>query len=319
MNLPKRADTHITDTAALRILQNAVPDNWILRGTTERDYGVDAYLEFVNDKNEVTGDQIAIQLKGTSSIEWKGEGQIKTSLFSGIRTSTVNYWMNLSMPVFLFVADVSKDRVHFCPVKTQVRKRYDQFLKQETFSFNLQEPLDLATPLGQGMLEVLYFREKNRDKVEHEMVELITHAENYCDFIEANMGRDPFMEVEDDRRLKLIRLMSCCRLLAAYFDVEWQVMSLTAAYREDRKTWNHNYVDLLHEHTLSKMLAQVVPVYAVLLKTVLKVVREHESGYWMKKQSNFYNQCNNYEFEKTMEQIEERFSQLRVRAEGYPK
>src|SRR5450830_739259 len=307
MDLPKRADTHITDSAAWRILQSSVPDEWILRETTGRDYGIDAYLELVNAKNEVTGDLIAIQLKGKNSIEWKDEGEVKTSLFSGIKTSTVNYWVNLPMPAFLFVADVKENQVYFCEVKAQVRKRYDEFLKQETFSFKLRKPLDLVTPVGQVMLIALHNREKFRQKFEHELVELITHAESYCDFIYANMGRDPFMEVDDDRRLKLVRLTSCCELLAAYFGVKWTVMSLSAAYAEDRRTWDHNYAEVMHEYTLSKMLAQVVPICAELLERAIEVVCKSEATYWMKRHSNFYRQCNGYEFERTMQKITKTF------------
>lgn len=151
MRFPKRPKPHVTETAAWRILQSSVPDEWILRDVMGRDYGVDCYLELVNRDNEVTGDLISLQLKETDVLEWKDDGKFEKSTFSGIKTSTANYWMHLPVPVFLCVADTSQGKLYFAPIKDQVRKRYDEFLKQDTFSFRLIRNLDLAETLGRTM------------------------------------------------------------------------------------------------------------------------------------------------------------------------
>jgi len=62
--LPKRTPQHISETASFKIFSNKIPDNWIIRYVTERDYGIDLYIELVNKDNELTGDLILIQLVG---------------------------------------------------------------------------------------------------------------------------------------------------------------------------------------------------------------------------------------------------------------
>ena len=56
MNLPERIDKHITETSSYKIFSCEIPDSWIIREVTERDYGIDCYIEVVNNRNEVTGD-----------------------------------------------------------------------------------------------------------------------------------------------------------------------------------------------------------------------------------------------------------------------
>ena len=70
MKLPSRPATHITEAASWRLLQSLAPETWILREVSERDYGIDAYIEITSEKGEITGDLISGHLKGTESIEW---------------------------------------------------------------------------------------------------------------------------------------------------------------------------------------------------------------------------------------------------------
>ncbi len=109
MKFPQRPSTHIKETDSWKILQNPVPSEWLLRGVTERDYGVDCYLEMVGRDGSVRGDLISIQLKGTESLNWKQNEKQKRqeAKFSGVKIETINYWMNLAVPVFLCVAETS--------------------------------------------------------------------------------------------------------------------------------------------------------------------------------------------------------------------
>ncbi|WP_165835406.1 hypothetical protein [Chryseobacterium viscerum] len=51
MKLPKRVPQHISETASFKLFSSNIPDNWIIRDITERDYGIDCYLELVNENN----------------------------------------------------------------------------------------------------------------------------------------------------------------------------------------------------------------------------------------------------------------------------
>ncbi|MCK5451575.1 MAG: DUF4365 domain-containing protein, partial [Candidatus Omnitrophica bacterium] len=71
MNFPKRATSHIQETISWKIFQQKVSNKWIIRNVSERDYGIDAYVEMINNKSEITGDICFIQLKDTRNITWK--------------------------------------------------------------------------------------------------------------------------------------------------------------------------------------------------------------------------------------------------------
>ena len=137
MKYPQRPSTHIKETASWKILQNSVPSEWMVRGVSERDYGVDCYIEMVGRDGSVRGDLLSIQLKGTESLNWKHNDKQKRreAKFSGIKIETINYWMNLAVPVFLCVAETSTKKLYFAPIKHQVRNQYKKYENQQSLSF----------------------------------------------------------------------------------------------------------------------------------------------------------------------------------------
>lgn len=44
-NFPSRHKNHVLETMSYKIFNNAIPDYWVVRDMTERDYGFDAMLE----------------------------------------------------------------------------------------------------------------------------------------------------------------------------------------------------------------------------------------------------------------------------------
>ena len=92
-----------------------------MREVTERDYGIDAYIELANDKDEITGDLILVQLKGTEALRWKQSGKVETARSPQVETSTANYWLRLPVPVFLFVADLTARDIYYVSVEGPIR------------------------------------------------------------------------------------------------------------------------------------------------------------------------------------------------------
>lgn len=88
MKMPQRVPQHISETASFKLFSEKIPDKWIIREVTERDYGVDCYLEIVNDDNSLTGDLAIIQLKSMQSIPWTKND---TYLLADVKISTTNY------------------------------------------------------------------------------------------------------------------------------------------------------------------------------------------------------------------------------------
>jgi hypothetical protein len=133
MQFPKRTQTHILESDSWKILRQSLPSEWIVREVTERDYGIDCYVEIVWRNNEVTGDLCLLQLKSSGSIDWEESPSEwgKKARFSGIKKSTVNYWMGLPVPVFLMWAEVNTCKLFFASVKEQVRAQYPAYLDQD--------------------------------------------------------------------------------------------------------------------------------------------------------------------------------------------
>ena len=104
MEYPKRIDTHISESISFDALSSVLPDEWIIRELTERDYGVDLYIELVGKDGKVTGDLVALQVKSTKSIQFNNKGLFT---YGGIKKSTINYWLGLPVPVFLIVVNLN--------------------------------------------------------------------------------------------------------------------------------------------------------------------------------------------------------------------
>ncbi|NWA32017.1 DUF4365 domain-containing protein [Pseudomonas sp. C6002] len=99
MDLPKRVEQHVSEKRSLTIIKDTLPESWVVREISERDYGVDLYVEIVEDDGLLRGDMIAIQLKSTKELKFK-DGRI---VLRGVKRSTLNYWLSLPVPVFVIM------------------------------------------------------------------------------------------------------------------------------------------------------------------------------------------------------------------------
>lgn len=96
-------------TLVKKIIENEF--NWIFRPTPlEHDFGIDGYIDIVNDSQYVTGKSIAIQIKtGKSYFEretksgWEFVGEIKH----------LNYYLNLNHPVLIVLVNLDSELVYW--------------------------------------------------------------------------------------------------------------------------------------------------------------------------------------------------------------
>jgi hypothetical protein len=299
MKLPSRPETHVTEAASWRLLQNLAPETWIVREVTERDYGIDAYVEIASPAGEITGDLISVQLKGTASIAWtrakakKGAGGKKASATATspqIATSTANYWERLPVPVFLFVADIAAADIYFVSVEQPIRRSYGKLWSQDSMTFRLSKDFSLNSDLGAPVVEWLAKRERlHRDFVFH-IAGLVSHAEGFHEFIGMNQGRDSFMEVEADAHLRFRALYQSCRMAAEYLQIEWTVDGLAELYKRDRRQFQDEYC-MLHEATLDRALVQIEAIFPALLRGAVELIGNAEGEYWRAYQPVLHSLC----------------------------
>jgi hypothetical protein len=279
MDYPKRGKTHKIEAESWRVFDHARPANWIVRQTTERDYGIDAYIELINRKDEVSGEIFFVQLKGTEKINWLADGCFN---FPGVAKPTINYWLGLPVPVFLVVADLKASKVFFCPVKDCARRQYADLQKQQSLGFPLVRKLDLATDKGQVVFLLRYFQEKWFPTFENYARDLIMRWRVYWEFILSNQGLDVFLPVEPEDQLLLQHLYGALRFLANYFALEWKVVGLAELYERDLSRWKDTFYGL-HQESLDQMLAQIEKVYPeIVRRTALSIARD-AGDYWRAK------------------------------------
>ncbi len=154
MKLPKRPKQHTLESASFKLFSSKIPDSWIIREVTERDYGIDCYLELVNDDNELTGHLVLIQLKSRQLIPWTND---ETYTLTGVKITTSNYWYKLTVPVFIFLADIDKQELYMLSVNYWIKRNFLQFAKQKTFNYKFKKSSIFDGEDGVFEFNVLHF------------------------------------------------------------------------------------------------------------------------------------------------------------------
>ena len=258
MKYPQRPSTHIKETKSWKILKNSVPSEWMVREVSERDYGVDCYLEIVGNDGSVKGDLLSIQLKGTDHLDWKQNNKQKRqeAIFSGIKIETINYWMNLAVPVFLCVAETSTGNLYYAPIKNQVRNQYKKYMNQQSLSFLLSS--EHRFDGGQGLLKfiICYIQEKNfRELTEFSRL-LLIHLPQYYEFIVGSQKLDPFIGVEPEDELMFVHIYMILHNLCNVLAIDWNIKWIADIFHDDKKTWNESFYNL-HNLTFTEILPQI--------------------------------------------------------------
>lgn len=308
MRFPKRDDNHLMETQSGRLLASFAPDDWILRQVTERDYGIDYYIELASKDGEITGDLLSVQLKSIERIDWKTSAQnIETARSPSIKVETANYWLGLPVPVLLLVADLSAGDIYVTNVKPTLRADFEKLQTQGTLTFPLHKPVSLKSEIGPIMVRIYYARERHHARFKAALTTLLSNLTAHADFILYNQMLDCFMEVETARHLEFRSLYIACAQVAQYLGVKWELPKLVDVYFEDHETWKSNYC-FLHEQSLDRVLKLLQPIYPKLLRGALDLVTQTERHYWRATNPYFYALCADGELKLSLNQIEMRFT-----------
>ena len=288
----------------MRLFQAVAPESWILRETTERDYGVDAYVELVSPGGDITGKLMSAQLKAHTQLKWRsGTGKARVATSPAIKTSTTAYWFNLPVPVFLFVADLAEHKIHYISVKEHIRRNYQKLNTQESMTFPLLDQLNLDHDIAVVLLEWFYLLEKNYDRFRFHLMNLIAHADAFSDFILDNLNRDIFLDVEIERHLQFRSLHETYDTVSTYLNYHSQVEPLAEVYRRDRERWQDPYTHL-HEETLASVLKQIGEGFPALVRRAVELVASSQKSYWEQRDPVLYTVCTSSEMKWVLKKIE---------------
>jgi hypothetical protein len=304
MESPRRPEAHVIETASWRLLQSLAPEEWIVREVSERDYGIDAYIELLSRDREITGDLMSVQLKGQKWINWtESDGRDRVARSPAVKTATASYWHRFPVPVFLFVADLATKNIYFAPLQEHIRKGFGRLCTQQSVTFPLYDGHDLKSKSGLRLLRYLYDRERMHDHFVFHITNLINQVEVFGDFIQMNLHRDPFLYVKADRHLQFRALHEACQMASIYPNQEWTVPPLGELYRTDREEWDDSST-YLHEKTLSSALQVMEKAFPVLVRKAIKLVADSEASYWQHHDPVFFKICSSDELDCTLNRIE---------------
>lgn len=134
MQFPQRHRTHEIEELSRRYFISSIPSNWITHQITE-DYGLDYNCEITIGRN-VTGSNFSVQLKGKE----KAPDRTKV-VVTGIKRSTINFWLNRLEPVMVIVYVVSEKEAYWHLVDYNT---FDLTLSNKTYSLTIPKKSKLS-------------------------------------------------------------------------------------------------------------------------------------------------------------------------------
>jgi hypothetical protein len=283
MQLPKRFDTHVTETASGKIFQEIFPDEWIIREVTERDYGIDYYLE-ICDNGFVTGKLLSIQLKGSENIRTNASGSSVT--YYDVKPSTFNYWNQLPIPVIFLYIDTTTKNCFFCNVKKYIREHYIEFKKEELTSIKIQTTDILQKNTVVDILNQINLTEQDREKFEASVIDFLTSVEEKNNLLANHCYRDQFMSIEGEDELRIRKYVSDLQYLANSLNIPWTYRTLNKVIEDGQKKYGTDAS--LFEGEMTSYGKDLISIMKNIYSELKKLILNQEQNYWFKKNCLLY-------------------------------
>lgn len=290
MQFPQRPKSHVIEDVSFQIFSEALPDDWIIREVTKKDYGVDCYIE-ICEESCLKGKLFIAQLKSSENIVIHGCGNEKYVSCSGINPATMNYWYNLPMPVFLFFVNIITKDIFFQDIKRFIRKNFYDFIKEELSTVKI--PLDqkfMPINVEQNnkilngiILKLLYHKEFDRSKFEFMVNDFISNLEHRLNVLAEHDHRDCFMAIEagEPDYIELINTYNSMEFLCNYLNIEWKLKSLPDIIKEGKEMFGGDYFDYeLYEKQMSEMGAALFPKFKKIAEKLNSMILDKEKDYW---------------------------------------
>lgn len=144
-----RISPHVTETNSVDLFRSAInkysnlkyninSGDMLFRDVTERDYGVDGYIEIFENGNP-TGNMAYIQIKGTEdSIQALKNGDEVSC--PGVTESNLCYCKQKNIPVFLVYVSLLDNRFYFVDLQSCYVKNLKKQNKSGRYTINI--PVD---------------------------------------------------------------------------------------------------------------------------------------------------------------------------------
>lgn len=288
MKFPKRVPQHISETASFKLFASKIPDNWIIREVTERDYGIDCYLELVTDENELSGELALIQLKSRQSVQWTAKNDYT---LSGIEISTSNYWFKFTIPVFIFLTDIDNHQLFFLSVQRYIRRNFQEFIKQEKFNYSLEKSHCFEGKDGIFSFKFDFYYEYSRPQFENEFLFFLSNLEHFQDFQSLHTNRDYHIGIENNELIYFEAMHRNYRFLCIYLNIKNPIPKLNQIKKKSYDIFKSDYYEL-HEHDLAELMEDFEKLTGEIVRG-LKGFLHRELDYWVITNPTVYNYVKN--------------------------
>jgi len=270
--------------------------SWIVRPTERRDLGIDGEVEI-----HVNGRPAALffkfQLKSRNKISWNISGSARSS---PLAVASANYWLglqkNVGLPVFLFEADLTSEKVYFAAMGPQLRRNYDALFEQSTVTLEIEDSSHLAQPNAQSSFNKLFDRERN-------LTNFVTLAEKCLFSLRENayflldvQGRDGHMEVDDSEREQRIREI--------YQDTFELVQQLQIQNDNSPIPYLPEYHDFVAqcqaamrgsgymlEYTMTMLCQKLEQALPLIVRMVIARFHYEEEAFWRRERPRLFEKC----------------------------
>ena len=277
MKLPKRVPQHISETSSFKLFSSKIPDNWIIRDITERDYGIDCYLELVNDNNELSGELALIQLKSRKTIPWTSENYYT---LTGIDIATSNYWYQVTVPVFIFLTDIKNQELFFVSVDYYIKRNFSEFVKQELFNYKIKKADKFEGKDGVFSFKFMFYYEYYRNRFENELLFFLSNLQHFKDFQEEHDNRDFHLGIETSELIFFEAMHRNYGFLSIYFNIDNPIPPLREIKKRSREKFKGEHYYELYEHDLAEWVGEFSKLTLEIIKG-LKSFLNGELDYWL--------------------------------------
>jgi len=154
MELPTVVGTKQEEKESFRIIEDALGKDFIFRKQNNSDdYGIDGEIELIHD-GHATGKIMKIQVKSSLKLEIRKKDNTPT--VSGIKQSTLNYWIETSdyAHVVIFLVDLTHKDIYITqPIFYQATQLIDNSEKTKTIEFQKEK---LAPHILRKVLRIFF-------------------------------------------------------------------------------------------------------------------------------------------------------------------
>lgn len=274
IELPIRADNHIRETLGYKVLESMIPPQWMIRGVTERDYGVDCYIELVDEQNRLTGEIAFVQMKTTDKIDWRKDNGFK---FYKVERPTTNYLNGFIIPTYLFLVDLSTREMFFVSIKEYIMEHYREYMASGSFAYEFCYDRNLF--IIDAFLTS--FRRNNQyNQFRNELQYFMSDMSHYIDFMEEHNCRDCFMQIEQEEMMFFEAMHRNISFLQDYFGTINKLTPIEILDEKGRNKYGEAYEQTLFERILTDLFDKFKISVLELVDKIKELVTYKESDYW---------------------------------------